>query len=130
MNDRYKFRVWDKKQKKYLNPYNYLIALTHNVELYTINCGGTHTKLNKDYYIIEQCTGLKDKNRDLIFDGDVLQHPISKETFVVQWKWNQFRAVYNNELCSPLHLQVNEKGLASIIGNIHDTKTTLDEVKG
>ena len=62
MNDRFKFRIWDKKQKKLAypndNPY-------HNMEMvnYLLFVNNSNLKWDINNYELMQCTGLKDKNK-------------------------------------------------------------------
>ena len=58
MNDRFKFRVWNKQAKE-------MIA-SFNVEDSRLN------SYDSDRFILMQCVGLKDKNGQLIYEGDLL----------------------------------------------------------
>lgn len=74
MNDRFKFRVWDDYNREMLdlqeqdtNPYNISDFAQHN---------------------IMQCTGLKDKNGKLIYEGDLVK--ITKE----DWRKDLYSLIY------------------------------------
>lgn len=119
MNDRFKFRVWDTDIKEYLVG-EFLVGgcgdMIHNV----VDC---ESFLNKGNYIIEQCTGLKDKNGNLIYEGDLIKSPNNSYMLEVVRMPN---GVYGCKVCkiSPvwemnLYSLINAYDV-EIIGNIHE----------
>ena len=113
MTDRFKFRVWDNDFKKYRTGLG-------------INNGLVCT-YNDATCILEQCTGLKDKNGKLIYEGDILTD--GANTFIVNWYDDMalFRLLYKNDnretYC--LFYPDDDASKYTVIGNIHENKDLL-----
>jgi uncharacterized phage protein (TIGR01671 family) len=105
MNDRFRFRVWDDTHKEYL----------------------PLSDCKLDARNVEQCTGLKDKNGKLIFEGDVVIGSWDTKLIVF---WDAISASYRVkplDNCGgdrELHYYSNMDGISyynfEIIGNIHE----------
>ena len=77
-----KFRVWEEREKEY-DTWPYI--LDENGNLFR-NAYGALIECDKKDYIIEQYTGLKDKNGEMVYEGDiVLDCYGGDEAFIVEW---------------------------------------------
>lgn len=121
MNDRFKFRAWDINSKKYLE--DFYIMATEGKIIYS-------SAENEDEVIIEQCTGLKDKNGRLIYEGDIVELTRSRNygwcskgsRLVVQW--NTFNCCgFGFGSIGNLTKKCSENCI--IVGNIHGNKDLL-----
>ncbi len=121
MNDRFKFRVWDKARKRYtsVNPV-FMCIDRHTREIAMPDNGDGQ-------YVIEQCTGLKDKNGRLIYEGDKIRFEdanaegvivFCKGAFCFKWK---FATVLLHHVAEDVTGQIDNHDLV-IIGNIHEVK--------
>jgi uncharacterized phage protein (TIGR01671 family) len=126
--DRFKFRVWDKQQKKYENIPK---LINQKGELVSFVVRDDLSK----FYDIEQCTGLKDKNGKLIYEGDICR---IKGTYY-DCDYQEYLEVDDNEKVESLEKFFGEamlKGVYSalgcdtlqveVIGNINENADLLE----
>jgi uncharacterized phage protein (TIGR01671 family) len=131
MNDRFKFRVWDNSHNQYydISKYNVVPCLTTlGLKWYDKGYGMLSTDLElwgesqENRFIIEQCTGLKDKNSKLVFEGDLVK--TKSGVYGIMWLKGTFNAV---GLLEGAYLTTNINNIADgeIIGNIHENRDLL-----
>ena len=115
MNDRFKFRVWDIENNRY-GQFNYL-----NLHEYL-------TMPNR--CIVEQCTGLKDKNGGLIYEGDIItmaNGSINGNVFTSNWEvvWEDKNGKYR--VPSWVSDKPDFSHFVEVIGNIHQNLELLEK---
>lgn len=73
MSDRFKFRIWWKKENRY------------RIDTHIIPIGHLADFVNSDKYVIEQCTGVKDTNDNLIYENDIVEQSPSGNKYKIIW---------------------------------------------
>ena len=116
MNDRFKFRVWNKNTHSFTtgSAIKFGGLCFVDEEDFGIKLGE-----HQECYIIEQCTGLKDKNGKLIYENDQF-YDSNKRLCTVSWHNGAFHNGFGNLLGN---FRTDE---IEIIGNIHEQAEQKD----
>lgn len=143
MNNRFKFRIWHKKQNKFIDPPRYEhLDYYKTTGLCLIDCSGylrvanypigngdnsadsVFTEINKEDYIIQQYTGLNDSLNNEIYEGDIIEMTydyIIERGFVV-WENNSYiLKTIGEDSYAPLVIFPKDK----VIGNIYENPELL-----
>lgn len=134
--DRFKFRIWDIKQQKYRQRTHHeadtcLDCLSGKV-LYGEGIEIYGEEDDKDV-VLEQCTGLKDKNGKLIYEGDIVYSNLDGGTQkVIYWDDGLASFMAYNRYPDKHYTQRIGDGYFielgfEVIGNIHENADLLGE---
>lgn len=130
MKDRFRFRVWCVNKKQWEKGKSYI---DNEGRLYD-----DFRRVKEETHIINFCTGLKDKNGKLIYEGDILKYTDceGKETIgsleVDRFNLLTFTNMVNCDFCedwADVAKAVFFTGNSTIevIGNIYENKDLLED---
>ena len=133
MNDSLRIRIFDKEMGLYVDPVDtdYYITPGGRVILVIAKSGVIELKdidisEENDLYAVERCTGLRDKNGRLIYEGDILQYT-DKNGCKIQQEvvWDDENAMFAHvdlrcidRAFYPLEREICAQ--KEIVGNIHE----------
>ena len=125
MKERFKFRIWDKIDKRFMS----------GSVLIDCRKGCMTGNIPEDKYVIQQCTGLKDKNGKLIYEGDLLGTDLKRPYNIVVFRNGMFmlecedtNGIYYDlfcGVCDDLKKDIDRCN-HEIIGNIYENKELLE----
>lgn len=133
MKDRFKFRLYDKAISEMV--YDVCVGFikdnckTNDWVCADTSCGQITYRGDKlKDIVLMQCTGLKDDDDNLIYEGDIIRvfhvsGTMQGEIFFDVVKWNNLRHRFDTEN----HGIIDEDDVLKVVGNIYENPKLLEE---
>ena len=121
-----KFRVWEEREKAY-DTWSYILDANGNLFR---NAYGALIGCDKKDYIVERYTGLKDKNGEMVYEGDiVLDCYVGDDAFIVEWDKDtaSFILTDTEHILNVSFDNFYPDKYLEVIGNIHENGDLLEE---
>lgn len=133
-----KFRIWDKQQNRFHTDRDWGISLdgTHIIGI-SSHDRWDHDKGYKikltDNLVIQQYTGLKDKNGKDVYEGDIIQYNVGSSyenmNFIVQWSEDSLGYILQSQsgdiLTNSWTPDGNRFNFIELKGNVFENKELL-----
>ena len=127
MQDRFKFRVWDKTKEIMV----YFDGIFYNKKPYTEGSSFPQYDSCPHYHKLSdlmQSTGLKDKNSKLIYEGDIVKifhvsGTMQGKYFFDVIEWNDLRCRFETKNYGI----IDDDDIYEVIGNIYENPELLKE---
>lgn len=118
MQDRFKVRAWDTEEDRYASDEDICFDTCGS-------CDSVYALLMHDdpFYVYEQCTGLKDKNGKLIYEGDILH--FNHENYVVFYDEVEAIWAMDNQKGNLKSFSGEDTSNMEVVGNIHENSNLL-----
>ena len=140
MNDRFRFRAWDKSFHKYCE--NVIVStINEKITVYGRLVNGRTQLIPNSHVVLEQCIGLKDKNGRLIYEGDILDFDLSipkngghyrgivywqTQNNLIGWMISSLKHTWSWDIMQIAHPN-DWMTWAVVIGNIHENPELLED---
>lgn len=137
MKDRFKYRIYNKRTEEMLDVRLISYFSTGNICRVEAQNAVGDIKIFDDYKTsiedieLLQCTGLKDKNGKLIYEGDLVKN---WDNLIYQFFWQEDAACYlvenirsKNKL--GIYSLISYQNNLEVIGNIYENKELLEQWK-
>lgn len=126
MNERFTYRIWNKREKRYIE--NFDVAFRNHEVIITFEYFDNeyeyiHT-FDEDEVTIEQCTSLKDKNGKLIYEGDWLKTKDDCYCYVVWYDGFWWVKSLPSEAMDLEHSEFYKE--CEVVGNIHNNPDFME----
>lgn len=132
--NRFRFRAWDKSFQKYCE--NVIVStINGEITVYGRLVNGNTALIPSTHVVLEQCTGLKDKNGELIYEGDIVKMEADCMCAYIEQvrlpcivKWGDFGFYFHYPQIEGEKETAawNECAEYEVIGNIHENPELLE----